>query len=155
MARYAAQVESSAAVASATGFAWLMAPAGNGYKLRRCTLGVRAGTGVPTSMQCVVGINRVTSAGTTPTAGMTPAKLDPNSAAAGAVWNTAYATPPTTTANEQYRVAFNSQSTVDLPWELLEEFVVAAGTANGLGFINQDNALPASHQYVLSVEWEE
>jgi len=52
-------------------------------------------------------------------------------------------------------VAFNSQSGVDLPWELLEEFVVAAGTANGLGFINRDNALPASHQYVISVEVEE
>jgi hypothetical protein len=155
MARYAAQVESAAALASATGFGWLMASANNGYKLRRCTLGVRAGTGVPTSMQVVVGINRVTSAGTTPSAGMTPAKLDPNSAAAGAVWNTGYATPPTTTANDQYRIAFNSQSTVDLPWELLEEFVCASGTTNGLAFINQDNALPASHQLVCSIEWEE
>jgi hypothetical protein len=52
-------------------------------------------------------------------------------------------------------VSFNSQSGVDLPWEMMEEFIVAAGTASGLAFINRDNALPASHSYVLSVEWEE
>lgn len=155
MARYAVQVESAAALATDTGFGWLMASANNGYKLRRVTLGVVAGAGVPTSQQVVVGINRVTSAGTTPTAGMTPAKLDPSSAAAGSVWNTAYSAAPTNTANDQYRVAFNTQSGVDLPWELLEEFAVAAGTTNGLAFINRDNALPASHKFVLSLEFEE
>lgn len=155
MARYAMQVKSTAALAVDTGFGWLMATANNGYKLRRVTLGVVAGASTPTSQQVTVGINRVTSAGTTPTAGMTPAKLDPNSAAAGSVWNTAYATAPTLTANDQYRVSFNSQSGVDLPWELLEEFIVASGTANGLVFLNRDNALPASHAYVLSAEFEE
>lgn len=155
MSRYAAQVKSSAAIAVDTEFAWLMASANNGYKLRRVTLGVVAGATTPTSQQVTVGINRVTTAGTTPTAGMTPAKLDPNSAAAGAVWNTAYSAAPTKTANDQYRVSFNSQSGVDLPWELLEEFICSSGTTNGLTFINRDNALPASHAYVLSVEWEE
>jgi len=106
-------------------------------------------------MQAVVGINRVTSAGTTPTAGMTPVKMDPSSAAAGAVWNTAYATPPTLGTADWYRVAFNTQSGADLPWEMVEEMVVLSATTNGLVFINRDNALPASHQYVLSVEWEE
>lgn len=155
MARYSAQVKSTAALAVDTGFGWLMASANNGYKLRRVTLGVVAGTSTPTSQQLTVGINRVTTAGTTPTAGMTPAKLDPNAAAAGAVWNTAYSTAPTNTANDQYRVSFNSQSGVDLPWELLEELIVSSGTTNGLAFINRDNALPASHSYTLSVEWEE
>lgn len=155
MARYSAQVKSSAALAVDTGFAWLMAPAGNGCKLRRMTIGVVAGATVPTSQQVTVGINRVTTAGTTPTAGMTPGKLDPNSAAAGMIWDSGFVTPPTTTANDQYRTSFNSQSGADLPWELLEEFVVAAGTTNGLAFINRDNALPASHSYTLTVEWEE
>lgn len=155
MARYAAQVKSAAALAVDTSMAWLQSPAGNGFKLRRVTLGVVNGASVPTSQQVTVGINRVTTAGTTPTAGMTPAKLDPNSAAAGAVWNTAYATPPTLTSNDQFRVSFNTQSGVDLPWELLEEFVIALGTSNGITFINRDNALPASHSYTLSVEWEE
>lgn len=155
MARYSAQVKSSTAVAVDTAFAWLMAPAGNGCKLRRVTIGVVAGATVPTSQQVTVGINRVSTAGTTPAAGMTPAKLDPNSAAAGMIWDSAFATPPTPNANDQYRVSFNSQSGADLPWELLEEFVVAAGTTNGLAFINRDNALPTSHAYTLSVEWEE
>ncbi|MCP2339169.1 hypothetical protein [Actinomadura rupiterrae] len=155
MARYSVQVESAAALAVDTGFAWLMASANNGYKLRRVTLGVVAGASTPTSQQLVVGINRVTTAGTTPTAGMTPVKLDPNTAAAGSVWNTAYSTPPTLGTADMFRAAFNSQSGADLPWELLEELVVSAGTANGLVFINRDNALPASHKLVLSAEFEE
>ena len=155
MARYAAQVKSSAALAVDTGFGWLMASANNGFKLRRVSIGVVAGASTPTSQQLTFGINRVTSAGTTPTAGMTPAKLDPNSAAAGSVWNTAYSTAPTLTTNDQYRLSLNSQSSADLPFELLEEFIVSSGTTNGLVFINRDNALPASHSYTLSVEWEE
>lgn len=155
MARYAVQVKSAAALAVDTGFGWLMSSANNGYKLRRITLGVVAGASTPTSQQLTVGINRVTTAGTTPSAGMTPAKMDPSSAAAGSVWNTSYSAAPTNTANDQYRVSFNSQSGVDLPWELLEEFAVALGTTNGLAFINRDNALPASHCYTLSVEFEE
>lgn len=155
MSRYAVQVQSSAALAQDAGFAWLMASANNGFKLRRVTLGVVAGTSTPTSQQLVIGINRVTTAGTTPTTGMTPVKLDPNSAAAGTVFNTAYATPPTLGTADMYRAAFNSQSGVDLPWELLEELVVSAGTANGLVFINRVNALPASHSLVLSAEFEE
>ncbi|WP_086853598.1 hypothetical protein [Amycolatopsis kentuckyensis] len=155
MARYAVQAKSSAALAVDTGFAWLMASANNGYKLRRVTLGVVAGASTPTSQQLTVGINRVTTAGTTPSAGMTPVKLDPNSAAAGSVWNTGYATPPTLGTADMYRAAFNSQSGVDLPWELLEELIVSAGTSNGLVFINRDNALPASHSLVISAEFEE
>lgn len=154
MARYACQVKSAAALAVDTGFAWVHASAGNGYKLRRVTLGVVAGAATPTSQQVTVGINRATNAGTTPTAA-TMHKLDPNSPAAGATAASAFATAPTLTATDQYRVSFNSQSGVDLPWELLEEFIVSAGAANGLAFINRDNALPASHSFVISIETEE
>jgi len=155
MARYSAQAKSSAALAVDTGFAWLQASATNGFKLRRLTLGVVAGATTPTSQQLTVGINRVTTAGTTPGGGMTPNKLDPNSAAAGSTFKTTYATPPTLTADDLFTAPFNSQSGVDLPWELLEELAVTLGTANGLVFINRDNALPASHSYRISVEWEE
>lgn len=155
MARYSAQVKSSTALAVDTAFAWLMAPAGNGCKLRRVTLGVVAGATVPTSQQLTVGINRVSTAGTTPTAGPAPGKLDPNSAANNMIWDSAFVTPPTPATADQYRISCNSQSGADLPWELLEEFIVAAGTTNGLAFINRDNALPASHAYTLTVEWEE
>jgi hypothetical protein len=56
---------------------------------------------------------------------------------------------------DAYRIAFNTQSGADLPFELLEEWIIAAGTTDGLAFINRDNALPASHKYVLTLEWEE
>ena len=59
------------------------------------------------------------------------------------------------TSPDQYKVAFNSQSAADLPFELLEELIASAGTTDGFAFYNRDNALPASHKMVLSVEWEE
>lgn len=156
MARYSAQVKSTAALAVDTGFAWLMASASNGFKLRRATIGVITATAVvPTSQQCTFGINRVSTAGTTPTAGMTPAKLDPSTAAAGAVFNTAYSAAPTLAAADMYAASFNSQSGMDLPWELLEEMSCLAGVTSGLVFINRDLALPSGHSYRLSVEWEE
>lgn len=155
MARFQTFIESSAAIAADTGFAWLMSSANNGFKLRRVTCGVRAGTGVPTSMQAVLGINRVTTAGTTPSAGMTPVKMQGWTAAAGSVWNSSYATPPSNGAADTFRIAVNTQSGADLPWEFGEDFVVLNGTTNGLAFINRTNALPASHQWVVSVEWEE
>lgn len=154
MARYSSQATSSSALAVDTGFGWLMASATNGYKLRRVTLGVTA-AGTPTSQQVTVGINRVTTAGTTPAAGMTPGKLDPNSAAAGSVWNTGYATPPTNTANDQFRVTFNALAGVDLPWEGVEEIMVALAVTNGLAFINRNNALPTGHSLTITVEHEE
>lgn len=154
MARYSFSVQSGAALAANTGFAWINAGANNGFKLRRVTIGVVAGTSPPTSQQMVVGINRATSAGTTPTA-VTIGKLDPNSGAANSTAASAFATPPTLTATDQFQIAFNSQSGADIPWEALEEFVCASGTANGFAFVNRVNAMPASHSYVIDVETEE
>lgn len=155
MARYTATVESSAALAADTAFAWLRPVSTAGGKLRRITVGVLAGASVPTSQQIELGVARTTNAGTTPGGAVTGAKLDPNSAAASCVFNTTYATPPTLTSPDFYKVAFNSQSGADLPFELLEEVIISAGTTDGLAFINRTNALPASHKLVLSVEWEE
>lgn len=155
MARYTATVESSAALAADTAFAWLRPIAGAGGKLRRITVGVLAGTSTPTSQQLELGVARTTNAGTTPGGAVTGAKLDPNSPAASVVFNTTYATPPTLTSPDFYKIAFNSQSGADLPFEMLEEVILAAGTTDGFAFINRTNALPASHKLVLSVEWEE
>jgi hypothetical protein len=155
MARYTATVESSAALAADTAFAWLRPVSTAGCKLRRITVGVLAGASVPTSQQVELGVARTTNAGTTPGGAVTGAKLDPNSTAASCLFNTTYATPPTTTSPDFYKLAFNSQSGADLPFELLEEVVIAAGTTDGLAFINRTNALPASHKLVLTVEWEE
>jgi hypothetical protein len=155
VARYTATVESAAALGIDTAFGWLRPVAGSGGKLRRVTVGVLAGTGAPTSQQLELGIARITNAGTTPGGSVTGAKLDPNSPAASCLFHTTYATPPTVTSPDFYKVAFNSQSGVDLPAELLEEWIFAAGTTDGFAFINRTNALPAAHKMVLSVEWEE
>lgn len=155
MSRYTSQLESVAALAVDTGFAWLRPVAGVGCKLRRITLGVVAGAAVPTSQQLVVGLVRTTNAGTTPGTAIATNKMDPNSAAASCLLIPSYATPPTVAAADAYRVPFNSQSGVDLPFELLEEFVIGAGTTDGIAFINRDNALPALHKLVISMEWEE
>jgi hypothetical protein len=155
MSRYTSQLESSAALAVDTGFAWLRPGASAGAKLRRVTIGVVAGATTPTSQQVVVGIVRTTNAGTTPGTAIATNKLDPNSGAAACSLIPSYATPPTVASADAYRIPFNTQSGADLPFELLEEWIIGAGTTDGLAFINRDNALPASHKYVITLEWEE
>ena len=156
MSRYSVAVESTAALAANTAFGWLFPTTTIGGKLRRVTIGCVAGATTPTSQQLVLQVTRTTNAGTTPGGTITGIKLDPNSAAASCVFSTTFATPPTLAASPSMAVAFNSQSGADLPWEMLEEFLLPpAATTLGIAFINADNALPASHKMVLSVEWEE
>jgi hypothetical protein len=155
VARYNAQLVSAAAVGVDTAFGWF------GYvatvaKLRRVTLGVSVSSGSITSQQCVVGFNITTGAVVTPT-NATTNKLDAGAAANAVSLVTAYATPPTlgATGADAFKVAFNSQSGVDLPWELLEEWRIGGSTSLGIAFVNRVTALPANHSYVLSAEWEE
>jgi hypothetical protein len=155
MARYSATVESAAALAADTGFAWLRPVATAGGKLRRITVGVLAGVGAPTSQQIELGIAHTTNAGTTPGGSVTGARLDPNSPPALCLFHTSYATPPTLTSPDAYKIAFNSQSGADLPWEGVEEMIFQLGTTDGFAFVNRTNALPASHKLVLTATWEE
>lgn len=165
MARFLTTVESAAAIVATAPsggsanalFGSLVAGSAAGYKLRRLTLGVRAGASVPTSQQLTVALVRTTARGTA-TATSTPNRLDPNSPAAAITGlDTAWSTVPTATwtAPYLYEVSFNSQSGVDLPYELLEELICTSGTANGIALINVGNALPASHLYTASIEHEE
>lgn len=164
MGRFTSTAESAAAlVATAPSgananalFAALVAGANAGFRLRRVTLGCRAGTGAPTSQQVTVGMVRTTARGTATTTNAAFA-LDPNATSQITGVDTAWSTVPTATwtAPYLYEVSFNTQSGVDLPFELLEELYVAKGTANGLAFINLGNALPSAHLYTLGVEWEE
>lgn len=167
MARFTSTVISAAALPATapTGatanslFANLNASATAGYKLRRITLGVIAGASVPTSQQLAVALVRTTARGIA-TATFAPKAMDPNSLQTAAITglDTAWSTVPTATwtaANWSYLIPFNSQSGVDLPYEMLEELVCGLGVANGIAFINVNNALPASHSYVLTCEHEE
>jgi hypothetical protein len=170
MGRFAAAVESQAAQlagAPATTtfngyFAALVAGASVNFKIRRVQIGVRAGASVPTSQQMTIGAYRqtvrVVGTGFSTSTGIA---LDPRGAATGATGidittaATAGTTGPTIGANPLYRWSFNTQSTLDLPYEFLEELICDQGTANGIAFVNIGNALPASHLFTLALEWEE
>jgi len=169
MARFSGAVESQAAqLAGAPAgttfngyFAAIVAGASANFKLRRAIIGVRAGASVPTSQQLTVGLYRQTvravGTGLSNVAGIA---LDPRSTAdptSGIDVTTAAAagtTGPTIGANPLHKFSFNSQSGMDIPAELLEEWVCDQGTANGLAFVNVGNALPTAHLYTLSLEWE-
>ena len=154
MARFQYQVVSAAAIAANTGFLWINSAATAGAKLRRVTLGTIAGATTPTSQQLLVSIFRTTTAGTTPTS-YTPTQLDPNSGPALCTVATAFATPPTNAATASWLIPFNTQSAVDLPWELLEEWILTKGTTNGFAFVNSTNAAPSGHSIAISIEHEE
>lgn len=132
------------------------------YKMRRLMTGVRAGATVPTSQQMTLQVQRQTVAcvGTGITLASAGGNLDPRGAAsaiAGFDITTAAVagtTGPTLTTI-LHKFSFNTQSFVDLPAEFLEEWICDQGTANGLALVNIGNALPASHLYTVSAEWEE
>src|SRR5579863_1139972 len=116
MARFSAVAESSAALASATAFANVVAAAAVGFKIRRIQLGVRTSTAVvPTSQQVTVGVNRATARGTASTT-VAGIKLDPNSTASNITGvDTAWSIAPSLSAADMYHPTFNSQSGADLP----------------------------------------
>lgn len=170
MSRFSFAVESQAAQAAGAPvtttfngfFATVMAGTSANFKLRRVIIGVRAGASVPTSQQMTVGIFRqsasVAGTGFTLTAGL---PLDPRGAASAigglgvTTATSAGTTGPTIAANPLHRVSFNTQSAMDLPAEFLEEWICDQGVTNGIAFVNIGNALPASHLFTLSCEWEE
>jgi len=134
-----------------------------GFRLRRLQLGVIAGASVPTSQQISVGVYRqtVAPAGTGLAAAVpgqpyethTP-QTDPTAGLIVTTATTIGTTGPTLASNPLAVIPFNTQSTLDLPYEFMEEIIVGIGTANGIAFVNIGNTLPASHSIRLTVEIE-
>lgn len=179
MGRYMAAIESPTAVGTAAPsgstpgmlFANIVGTSSLGglVRVRRLTLGVRAGTGAPTSQQVTVGLIRTTVRQTATTTvpwqgleGYAPGGtqvVPANSPGVDTVWST----PPTPLGGSWvapwfWEVSFNTQAAVDLPFELLEELMIQPGgsstTYNGLALVNVGNALPSAHLYTASVEVE-
>jgi len=171
MARYGASGLSQAAQLSGTpsgttvnGYiGYWGASATAGYRLRRLQLGVIAGATVPTSQQISVGVYRqtVAPAGT----GLAAAVLgqpyeahtlqtDPTVGLIVTTATTIGTTGPTLAANPIAVIPFNTQSTLDVPYEFMEEIICSIGTANGIAFVNIGNTLPPSHQIRLNAEIE-
>lgn len=170
MSRFSGQFVSQTAVLSgvnatttANGYLGaIVAGSAANLRVRRLQFGVVAGATVPTSQQVSIGIYRqsVRAAGTglSNLAGLGLDSRSAISAASGLDITTATTfgtNGPTLAANPLYREPFNTQSMLDLPFEGPEELYVDQGTANGLAFVNLGNALPASHFFVVTVEWEE
>ncbi len=158
MARYSGQVVSAAALGADLGFAWLMGSATAGGKLRRVVLGCRnttAATAV-TDFQCKVGLNRVTADGVTIVAG-TANKLDARHPTASMRFATGWTTVPTqgAAATDFFSIPFNAKSGVDIPAEFLEEYWIDRLVTDGFAFVNRSGALPASHVFDFTMEWEE
>jgi hypothetical protein len=139
-------------------FLSLVLTASSSFRVRRLTFGVRAGTGAPTSQQVSIAAIRCTARGTQ-TGSNALNKLDPNSFATSVAADNTWTTTPTLAgtgiANYSFEVTFNTQSGVDLPWELLEELYTSGASGNGLAFFNIGNALPSAHLYTASFEIEE
>lgn len=171
MSRFGAGVESQAAqpAGAPSGttfngyFAAIVAGASANFKLRRLMIGVRAGASVPTSQQMTINVYRQTvRVAGTGFSTVTGLNLD-NRAAATAITGVdittaaaAGTTGPTIGANPIVKLpSFNTQSGLDVPYELLEELFCDQGTANGIALVNIGNALPASHLFTVGVEWEE
>jgi hypothetical protein len=158
VARYSAQIQSSAALANATAFAWF------GYvafyaKLRRVNIGVGNSGGTITSIQVSIGLNVTTGAVVTPTNATTnayaPGTLGPVNKVSLV---SAYATPPALGAQtaDAFTISFNDQLMGDLPFELMEEWWLGGSTSLGIAFVNRTGAaLPGGHYFNLNVEWEE
>jgi hypothetical protein len=140
----------------------LVAGAAANLKVRRLIIGVRAGASVPTSQQMTLQFFRQTARPTgTGFSTATGLPMDPRgavSAITGLDVTTATTfgtTGPTLAAAGMDPLTFNTQSTLDVPHEFLEELIVDQGTANGLAIVNIGNALPAAHIFTFGWEWEE
>lgn len=170
MARFACAAESQTAQPAGAPvtttfngyFAAVVAGAANGFVLRRLFIGVRAGASVPTSQQMTIGLYRqtvrVVGTGFSTKTGQNCELYTTASGVTGIDITTAASagtTGPTIAGTPLHEWSFNTQSGLDIPAELLEQWQVLLGTANGLALVNLGNALPTAHLYTVSAEWEE
>lgn len=170
MARYSATVTSQATQLSGApsgttvnGYiGYLGASASSGFRLRRLNLGTRiAAGGVPTSQQVSVEVRRqtVAPAGTGlagAVAGVATELWTPSDPTSGLIVTTAttIGTTGPTVGSPLFTPTFNTQSSVDVPFEFTEELICTTGTANGIAFVIQGGTLPTNHLVVLTAEWE-
>ena len=155
MARFAQTVESSAAIGSGVTFANLVANTAAGFKLRKIRLGLIYNTTTPNSQQITIGVYRATARGTA-TNFKTGIQNDPNSPVSAITGlDTQWSVNPTLALTNLMQITFNSLAGYEIPLEGIDELVCSLGTANGLAFVNMDNAIPSGHKLVLEVIWEE
>jgi hypothetical protein len=133
--------------------AWVAASAAN-FKLRRLKLGIRGPAGSVTSDQHTIALYRQTTrAAGTGLSNQVGQNLDQRGGAdvtsgldyATAATLTGSPTAPVLAATAMEKLTMNTQTSWDVPWDYIEDFVADQGTANGLALVNIGNALPSSH----------
>jgi hypothetical protein len=171
MARYSASILSQTAQLSGVNatttvngyMGYWGGSATSGFRLRRVQLGTIAAASVPTSQQVSVGIFRQTVAPSgTGIAAAVPGQpfethtpqTDPTAGIFAITATTIGTTGPTLATNPLFVIPFNTQTTLDVPWEFYEEIISAIGTASGIAFVNIGNTLPPNHQIRINVEIE-
>lgn len=170
MGRFTTTIESQAAQAAGTPsgttfngyFAAIVAGASANFKLRRVKIGTRGPSGSITSQQNTVAICRQTVRVVgTGFSTQTGQNLDMRGVASSITGvdvttaSTAGTTGPTIGSNAMEKLSFNTQTSWDVPWDYIEDFVCDQGAANGLAFVNIGNALPANTLFVVTTTWEE
>ncbi|HYS43640.1 MAG TPA: hypothetical protein VEM32_06630 [Geobacteraceae bacterium] len=160
MSRYRTQFLSATAIAVDTAFGFLMCPASGGYNLRRITGGlVTVGSsGAPPDQDCLLGIAAATAGPTGAPTTTTTTLLNQNSVPSLMIAATTYATTnPTFSASaaDPFQIPVSSRGGYDLLWEAQEEWQILKGVANGLVFVNRQNALTTPLAWKLLIEWEE
>jgi hypothetical protein len=164
MGRYhvAFQGATAGAVNSVVGY--LMCISTSGFNLKRvdASLTTVGSASAPPDQQCQLGIALATGAPAgTYTAATGFGKLNQNYPApvslytSGTVgWGT---TQPTFSAagSDPYTIACSSRGGGILNWEQPDEWQLLAGTANGIVFVNRQNALTTPLAWLVDVEWEE
>ena len=171
MARYSATIVSQATqlsgVPSGTTVNGYMgywgSASGSGFRLRRLHVSTYiAAGGVPTSQQVRLGVYRQTAAPSgTGIATAVPGQAmevwtptDPTGGIFAITATTIGTTGPTIATNPLATPTFNTQSTVDMPFEFNEELVCTTGTANGIAFVLLGGTLPTNHIVALTCEIE-
>lgn len=139
----------------------VVAGASANFRLRRVKLGFRGPAGSIVSDQHTIAIYRQTvrpvGTGQTNVAGGNldqRGQADPTSGidfTTAATWGTS---GPTLGANPIDKLPINTQTSWDVPWDYIEDFVCDQGTANGLAFVNIGNAFPANTLLVITPTWE-
>ncbi len=160
MARYHTTITSATAIAVDTAFFYLMCPAGGGYNLKRveAELVTVSSAAAPPDQTGVLGISLATAAGVgaasiTGTVG----KNNTNYPTDLTIAATSFATTAPTfgaSAADPWQPGTSSRGGIFDNWEQPDEWQVSAGTANGLVFVNRQNALTTPLAWKLHVEWE-
>jgi hypothetical protein len=170
MGRFTQTIETQAAQASGAPsgttfngyFAAIVAGSATNFKLRRVKISTRGPSGSITSQQNTVAIYRQTvrpvTTGYTTYTGQNLDMRGGASTITGVDVTTSTAantTGPTIGTNAMEKLTFNTQTSWDVPWDYIEDFVCDQGAANGLAFVNIGNALPANTLFVVTTTWEE